>query len=324
MRRLSIAWIPARALVLVGGLALGVGCGADESGKAGGHAAATSDTGGNDAVPPWAKVSRAQVEAAQTEGVPVAFENDIGMRFVFIPAGTFLMGSPTSEEGRQQDEAQHEVRLTKSFYLSIYETRCRDYGRYEPSHENGTKGKILLEAPEFPVVRVSHDDALKFTEWLSGRDRKYAYSLPTEAQWECACRAGSKANRYWGEDLDVAVRWANVLDSVTKTAEDVFGAAFPGDDGHRGPAPSGAFLPNAWGLYDMLGNVQEWCMDWYGPYPGGSSSDPQGPTTGDTRVTRGGNWLTEVGSVRNARRAHLRPTEAEAWDLGFRVTASRR
>jgi sulfatase modifying factor 1 len=155
-------------------------------------------------------------------------------------------------------------------------------------------------ADDEPATFVTYDQALKFCEWLAKKEGK-PYRLPTEAEWEYSCRAKSTGRFYFGDDeaglKDYA--WYN-KNSAGKTQ------------------PVGQLKPNAWGLYDMHGNVGEWCRDWYGEYPAGPVTDPQGPDTGKGRVLRGGSWYRNSGYLRSAERGNVGPDNRNR-NIGFRV-----
>jgi sulfatase modifying factor 1 len=236
-------------------------------------------------IPSWAKVAPEQIAEAKKHGVPVAFENDLGMRFVLIPAGTFLMGSPEDEEGRSDDETQHEVTLTKPFYMSIYETTNGQWMKFS---------QHLPSLPEYagdsrPVNYISLVTAKPFVMWLRAQDPERAYTLPSEAQWEFACRAGTSTPFSTGSTLSQAQ--ANFGDRNGTTSS------------------VGSFPLNAWGLYDMHGNVLEWCKSRYGAYAEGEVTDPMGPSSGDMAVQRGGSWVHGMNAVRSAARHQDSPID---------------
>lgn len=272
--------------------------------------------------PSWAKTSSFQDEDASKRKIPVAREVDLGggerLRFVWIPPGRFRMGSPATEEGRFDDEAQHEVELTQGFYLSIHEVTNGQYRRFKEDHDSGAyQGESLAGATQ-PAVMVSHEAATAYVGWLSGRGGNERYRLPTESEWEYACRAGTTTSRWWGEDESGARGRASVLGPSSKRKFDYSWESFSFDDGHHVTSPAGTFAANSWGLYDMLGNVWEWCSDWYGPYPTGVVRDPQGATSGDARVLRGGSWYDYPRRVRSADRGRYAP--GNRYDnVGFRV-----
>ncbi|MBI4603831.1 MAG: SUMF1/EgtB/PvdO family nonheme iron enzyme, partial [Planctomycetes bacterium] len=218
-----------------------------------------------------------------------AFTNTLGMKLVLIPPGEYLMGSPPGEEGRDGDESQHRVKITRPFYLGVTEVtqaQWRAVMKTDPSHFKGDK---------LPVEQISWEDAKAFCQKLSEREGK-KYRLPTEAEWEYACRAGTTTPYYTG--LTIGGEHANY-------------------DGER-TRPVSRFSANAWGLYDMHGNVFEWCQDWFGPYPPGDVVDPDGPASGNSRVLRGGSWDKQEWISRSADRRHWEPGIRRSF-LGFRV-----
>ncbi len=274
-------------------------CGKDAPSKGAPVAAAS-------AVPGWALVSKEQVAEAERLTVPVAFENAIGMRFVLIPAGTFMMGSPAEEESRDETETLHEVTLTKAYYLQTTDVTNRQYRRFRRDHHSGDMEGRSLDGEEQPVVSVSWEDSTAFTRWLSHEAPGFTYRLPPEAEWERACRAGTSTAFWWG--------------SSASTERANF-AAWP----KRGVTVPVATLPaGPWGLHDMHGNASEWCADRYDDldYPPGPATDPVGPEEGDSRVRRGGAYDGESPHMmRAAFRIGVGGGEARAY-VGFRVAAS--
>lgn len=168
-----------------------------------------------------------------------------------------------------------------------------------------------------PVVCVSWNDAVKFTEWLS-RHSGLNVRLPTEAQWEYACRGGTTTAYHWGDRPEDGQGWANVADASAKRQFSSW-TTFSWDDGHVYTAPVGSFRANAFGLKDMHGNVWEWCADWYGSSLQGGV-DPTGPSSGSSRVIRGGSWLSGPSAVRSADRGRNTPDYRDDY-IGFRVLA---
>ncbi len=275
--------------------------------------------------PSWAKVNREQIEAAARYRVPVAFENHIGLRFVIIPPGTFLMGSSDDEQGRRADETQHEVTLSRPFYIQITEVtnaqfrRC-DVWRVGRDHDSGGFRGHSLDGDDHPAVQVSWDTASEFARWLSHEDRPRRYVLPTEAQWESACRARAGSRFWWGAAATEGWRFANVNDARTKQSLRLMWDGWRRDDGHRVTAPVASYRPSRWGLYDMTGNVWEWCADWYGRYPSGPVVNPRGPRDGRARVLRGGSWLIGPALARSATRVRDGPS-ARSMNVGFRLVS---
>jgi formylglycine-generating enzyme required for sulfatase activity len=228
---------------------------------------------------------------------------------VLIAKGTFLMGSPVSEKKRDQDEELHQVSISKDFFLGTFLVTQAQYEKVmgkNPSYFQGDK--VKGDSSNHPVEQVSWEDAVEFCKKLSElpEEKKAGrvYRLPTEAEWEYACRAGSKA---------AYSRGAN-----SKSLRDY---AWFWVEGGNQTHPVGEKKANAWGLYDMHGNVWEWCSDWYGEYPKGAVSDPTGPKEGSARVDRGGGFRNEAADCRSAIRGRYDPSEGTLED-GFRVALS--
>ena len=232
---------------------------------------------------------------ATAEANSETFTNSIGMQLKLIPAGSFLMGSPESEQERKENEIQHKVTLTKSFYLGIYEVTQEQYEKVMGSNPSKFKGAKL------PVEMVNWDDAREFCEKLSQLEKNMTYRLPSEAEWEYAARAGTKTAYYWGDDFDARYAWC-YENSGGKTQE------------------VGTRQPNAWGLYDMSGNVWEWCEDWKAEYTTGEQVDPKGAASGSCRVNRGGSWNDDPLLCRSAFRNYCTP-DNRINDFGLRVVA---
>ena len=258
------------------------------------------------------------VPAAQ----PNEITNSIGMKLALIPAGKFIMGSPKDEKDRWYDEEQHEVSITKPFYLGVYVVTQAEYEKVmgnNPSYfspKGGGKDKVKdMDTGQFPVETVSWDDAVAFCKKLSElpEEKKAGrvYRLPTEAEWEYACRAGTKTAFHYGNSLS------------SKQAN--FNGNLPYGGADKGPylertAKVGSYAANAFGLYDMHGNVWEWCQDWYDEnyYKNSPREDPPGPTQASYRVVRGGCWIAHGGYCRSANRNGFEPgfrnaTWASAW-----------
>jgi formylglycine-generating enzyme required for sulfatase activity len=190
--------------------------------------------------------------------------NNVTMKLVRIPAGKFLMGSPESEKHRATNEVQHEVTISKPFYMGVYEATQAQWQAVMGTNPSQFKGDNR------PVEMVSWDDCQSFCNELSAKVGR-TIRLPTEAEWEYACRAGTKTSYYFGDDVSQLARYAWYDDNSDMQTHDV-----------------GGKIPNAWGLYDMHGNVWEWCQDRYGAYSAGSQTDPTGLPDGSLGVFRGG------------------------------------
>jgi formylglycine-generating enzyme required for sulfatase activity len=207
------------------------------------------------------------------------------IEWVSIPAGTFTMGSPLNEIDRDKNEPQHQVTLG-AFKMSRYEVTfdqydsfCEATGRAKPDDSGWGRGKR-------PVINVNWYDAKAFADFMGCR-------LPTEAEWEYACRAGTTATFYTGDNLT--------------TSDANYDGTFPYNNNAKGEfrgktLPVGSFKQNAFGLYDMYGNVWEWCNDWYGDYVTEPQTEPKGPETGVSKVQRGGCWGTRGPRMRSATR----------------------
>jgi uncharacterized protein (TIGR02996 family) len=257
--------------------------------------------------------------------VPV-LENSIGMRFALIPPGSFLMGSPEDEEGRQSDEGpQHEVQISRPFYLGVFPVTQEQYQkvmRRKPSYfrPSGGKGKVKgLDTGNFPVEHVSWEDAAAFCRRLSElaeeKREKRRYALPSEAQWEYGCRGGASSSVPFHFGASLSSTQANF------NGNDPCGGAARGPYEAR-PSPVGSYPPNAFGLFDMHGNVWEWCQDWFDAnyYAHSPSKDPPGPRTGQYRLLRGGSWGDDACYCRSASRGRLEPG-CRNGNFGFRVVS---
>jgi len=220
------------------------------------------------------------------------------MELKLIPAGTFLMGSPESEKDRQKDETQHEVTISKPFYMGVTPVTQAQYQAVMGNNPSGFKGDTL------PVEQVSWDNAVAFCQRLGAKDGKH-YRLPSEAQWEYACRAGTTTAYYTGNDeiaLNAAGWYRGNSDQQTH--------------------PVAQKKPNAWGLYDMHGNVWQWCADWFADnYVAADKTDPTGPANGSLRVLRGGSWHNHSSNCRAANHDKY-PPDSRGHNVGFRVVAT--
>jgi len=229
--------------------------------------------------------------------------NAVGMKFVWLPPGSFLMGSPPEESGRHE-ETQHGVTLTRGFWLAVHpvtQAQWRAVMGHNPSRFVGD---------DRPVENVSWRDCRDFWERL-GRGDGRAYRFPTEAEWEYACRAGTAGPFHSGAVLDATAANFDARGDRGGSTERFRGAT----------TPVGAFAANAWGLHDMHGNVYEWCADWYGDYPAGHVRDPLGAADGEFRVLRGGSWFSVARCCRAAHRYWADPARRDA-HIGCRACFS--
>ncbi len=248
-----------------------------------------------------ADVQKAQEAWAHYLGRQVEEEDEIApgvkMKFVLIPPGRFQMGSPTGEAERSTDEVQHEVKLTHPFYLGVYDVT---QGQYE-----AVTGKTpsTFKGADLPVETVSWEEADAFAKGLTEKARDgLLYRLPTEAEWEYSCRGGRSSSLPFG-----------IGDGTSLSSHDAdFDGNYPYSGADKGPylektTPVGTYQANALGLYDMHGNVYQWCSDWYGEYPTGTVTNPSGPSSGPSRVIRGGSWCFYAWSCRAAHRFRFEP-----------------
>jgi len=223
----------------------------------------------------------------------------------WCPPGRFLMGSPPDEPERGDGEAQHEVTLTRGFWLG--ETACTQALWQAVTGVNPAR---FQDDPEHPVEQVSWDDCQAFLSRANRlRDAGLVLRLPTEAEWEYACRAGTRTAFSFGDALD--------------TGRANYAGNFPYHDGPKGEyrrrtLPVRSFAPNPWGLYQMHGNVWEWCADGYGAYPAGPVLDPTGSADGEYRVLRGGAWYSFGRNLRSAFRYHRPPVSRYVY-FGLRL-----
>ena len=236
----------------------------------------------------------------------VEITNTIGMEFRLIPSGEFMMGSPKDEPDRGDDESQHRVEISEAFYLGKYEVTQGQWK--EVMGTSPWKDEVLKvnEGDDYPATNVSWDDAVEFCKKLSRREG-VEYRLPSEAEWEYACRAGSETDYSFGVDAADLGKHAWFNDGI----------------GERYAHEGGQKLGNNFGLYDMHGNVCEWCGDWYRDdyYESSPPRDPMGPDEGSDRVNRGGTWLNGAQNCRSAFRYGNSP-DYRYFNLGFRVLRS--
>ncbi len=227
--------------------------------------------------------------------------NGVEFAFRWCPEGTFMMGSPTSEDGRYSHETQHQVTLTKGFWMMETQVTQKQWKAIMGNNPSSYKGDDL------PVENVSWNDCQKFCKKCA--QFGLPVQLPTESQWEYACRAGSTTAYFWSNALNGDKANCYGMSPCGTTTEGKYIGK---------TTPVGSYQPNAWGLYDMHGNVWEWCQDWYGDYPKGNVTDPTGPSSGSLRVIRGGGWDSNAQNCRSACRYCSEPGVRSS-RLGFRV-----
>ena len=255
-----------------------------------------------------AEARRRQQETADRLDVPKDLTLDCGngveMTLMLIPAGEFEMGSLSSEEGREREERLHRVQITQPFYVSATEITQAQYEAVA-----GDNPSEFVDAAN-PVDSVSWEDAVSFCQTLTERTGRTA-GLPTEAQWEYVCRAGTDTPFHTGETIST--------DQANYDGNYTYGDGVEGEV-RKKTIPAGSLAANAWGLYDMHGNVWEWCTDWYGAsyYAKSPSADPQGPDEGKVRVLRGGSWYNSPKYFRSAARSRFAATRGNSY-IGFRV-----
>jgi formylglycine-generating enzyme len=222
----------------------------------------------------------------------IDYEKELNLEMVLIPAGTFMMGSPESEADRSDDETQHKVTLTKTFYISKFAVTQDQWLAVMGNNPSDTLG------PNFPVTGVSWEDCQEFIKKLNAK-MDGGYRLPTEAEWEYACKAGTTTAYSFGNKI--TPKDANYYDSKIDK-----------------PVAVGSYKPNLFGLYDMHGNVREWCEDWFGDYPTGAVTDPQGPPIGESRILRGGSFDPNECNARSSTRTYCVPSYPFDF-FGFRL-----
>jgi formylglycine-generating enzyme required for sulfatase activity len=247
------------------------------------------------------------IEGSDFEGSSLGLVRNPKGPFKWIPPGTFQMGSTAAtDRDRFDDETPHMVTLTQGFWLLDHEVTQQEYQAIMGRNPSNYRGEDL------PVERVTWQDAVDFCNKLTEKDRKEGriapnqeYRLPSEAEWEYACRAGTKGPLYVdykdrSKEMDAIAWW---------------------DGNARKTRPVKQKLPNAFGLYDMIGNVKERCFDWYDAYPSGDVTDPKGPNSGSRRVSRGGGWDAVARGARSASRSSSDPG-IRATSVGFRPALS--
>ena len=272
----------------------------------------------------------------------------VRLELVLIPAGSFVMGD---DSGLDDEKPVHKLTITKPFYLGRCEVTIEQFCRfveetgYATDAEKGTgfqgafawnsstmefgmnaehswRSTGFAQSGSHPVVNVSWNDAMAFCKWLSN-EQGDTYRLPTEAEWEYACRAGTTTRYSHGDDSEGVASVGNLADAAFKEQFPGLKSAINANDGYAYTSPAGNFLPNPFGLYDMHGNVWEWCADWYDAeyYARSPTNNPAGPVTGEERVYRGGGWFNCARGFRSASRSAGLP-ENRHLTLGFRVAVA--
>jgi formylglycine-generating enzyme required for sulfatase activity len=262
----------------------------------------------------YGRFRRFDVNASEDIRTPIATTSDAwtGMVFVELPPGRFTMGSASQEIGRNDDEVLHDVEITRPFLIGqneVTQQQWRTVIGSAPSHF-GTCGARC------PVENITYFDVQKFLDTLNRHaPQTLRYRLPTEAEWEYACRARTTGPFSTGENLTTA--------QANYNGRQPYGSFAPGEFRQK-TTPAGTFPLSPWGLADMHGNVWEWTADWYGPYPDGTAAniDPRGAASGDKRVIRGGSWYFDANSARCGLRYTHAPQD-KGFSLGFRVAADR-
>lgn len=254
-----------------------------------------------------------------------------GAEMVWVPAGEFTMGSGAKEQDAEFRKARkavgdyadrawftdekpvHTVKITEGFWMYRHEVTNAQFRKHDDAHNSESQEGLELNGDLQPVVMVTWEEADGYCLWAE-------VSLPSEAQWEYACRAGSEGKYFWGDEESEAGQYANVPDASAATKWGDW-LVFETQDGHVGAATVGSFKPNAFGLHDTIGNAAEWCQDWFGSeyYKEAPEEDPVGPDDADppNRVVRGGSWYKQVYDCRCAARGGRDATRGYEF-LGFR------
>ncbi|HEY5885142.1 MAG TPA: formylglycine-generating enzyme family protein [Pyrinomonadaceae bacterium] len=275
----------------------------------------------SDTTPPKGRVAQPSVSAKPVEtkirppapptvqvfgpGLSIDLGNNVSLEFLRIPAGTFTMGSPSSEAERNDDEEQHQVTISHGFYMGKYEVTQAQWQAVMETTVAQQRDKsdptlaLYGEGGNYPMYYVNWDEAQEFIKRLNAMKNGFNYRLPTDAEWEYAARAGTTGP------------YAGSLEAMA------WYSANSGGKSH----PVGQKQANAWGLYDMHGNVIEWCQDWNGvSYTAAPAVDPSGPANGKLRVLRGGSWYANARNARSASR-RLSTPDGRSLNRGFRVVA---
>jgi formylglycine-generating enzyme required for sulfatase activity len=275
---------------------------------------------------PFSQEQSKRLQAAAASGMPIERQLDLGdgvtMEFVLVPAGKYVMGDAN---GFADEYPQAVVSIDRPFYLGRFEVTNGQYARFENNHSSGvinerwkdrSRRGTFIDAPELPVVRINWERAMSYCNWLSEQTGERC-TLPTEAQWEWACRAGTATPFAVGEYQPGMPAFANLADETARVWN--HGRADAGyNDGVQFTGVGGRFAANAWGLHDMHGNVAEWCLSTYRPYPYNASDGRDDPAGPGAKVVRGGSWNDTLRFATSASRWRY-SSYKPVYNVGFRV-----
>ena len=276
--------------------------------------------------PPRPSTVRRRLDLPTQLQLPLA--PGVNLELVLVPAGEFILGDAA---GEPDESPECRAVVDRPFYLGRYEVTNAEYAVFRPAHDSGVISQtnkdqnergIPVNGPRQPVVRVAWNDAMAFCDWLSRRTGRKCV-LPTEVQWEWACRAGSSGPLYYGDLNTDFGRFANLADAtLTQFARGDSPPWHPKDgrfnDGALVTAPVGSYAPNPWGLCDMIGNAAEWTRSSYRPYPYDPADGREALDADEAKVVRGGSWYDRPGRARSATRRHYAPWQG-VFNVGFRV-----
>ncbi len=252
---------------------------------------------------------------------PRHYTNSLGMKFVYIPGGCYEMGANGNDKlARKDEKPQHKV-CVHGFFIGQYEITNKQFKMFNPKHNSGESKLYNLNRPNQPVVNVSWDEIQKYVKWLYIQTKEI-YRLPTEAEWEYAARAGVKKDTYWKSAKD-ACKYANIYDiTAHNKIKSYLQKPFPCKDGYVATAPVGKFLPNRFGLYDMIGNAAEWCYDTFytKAYSISKMDNPVyiNPYVSLAKSVRGGSWYSTQKDARLSARSNYMPGLINDF-IGFRL-----
>ena len=275
-----------------------------------------------------AAAQRRQASAGLPSQLQLPLAPGVNLELVLVPAGEFILGAAA---GDPDESPECRAVVARPFYLGCYEVTNAEYAVFRPAHDSGVISQtnkdqnergIPVNGPRQPVVRVAWNDAVAFCDWLSRRTGRKCV-LPTEVQWEWACRAGNSGPMFYGDLNTDFGRFANLADAtLAQFARGDSPPWHPKDgrfnDGALVTAPVGSYAPNPWGLYDMIGNAAEWTRSNYEPYPYDPADGREAGEAEGAKVVRGGSWYDRPGRARSAARRHYAPWQG-VFNVGFRV-----